>query len=85
MAISARRFRIIDPGRFVTGGPPAERRGVRGEVTPAEKIWDIVAVLMQEQSSSTVSLLLTKQYPAGVLAFCKYQRSAVVSLILAYF
>ena len=43
LALSARRRRIIDPGRFLTGGPPATRRGDRG------------AVPLQDRSPSTAS------------------------------
>ena len=32
LVLSARRRRIINPGQFFTGGPPAARRGDRGEV-----------------------------------------------------
>ena len=37
LVLSARHLRIINPGRSLTGEPPAKRRGDRGLVLPVER------------------------------------------------
>ena len=63
MELSARRRRIIDPGQFLTGGPPAEIRGGRCEVPTALKIGDRGVVLMQDKLPSMVLFLLLRTTP----------------------
>ena len=39
LALSARRCHVINPGRFLTGGLPPERREGKGVVPTAENLW----------------------------------------------
>ena len=63
MALSVRRRGIIDPGRFLVGGLPSERRGSRGLVPPAGKRGDRVVLPMQDHYPSTVMLPLSRTSP----------------------
>ena len=48
LSLSVRRRNIIDPGRFLTGGPPAGRRRDSGVVPPVERKGDRAVVPMQD-------------------------------------
>ena len=50
LALSARLRHIIDPGQFLTGGPPAARRGDRGTVSL--QYWSPSTALLPLQRTS---------------------------------